>query len=77
MNAEDTDVNVVYNLPQHAGTDECGAGACVLRSSFNLKRVEDTLETVMKFMLHTHQLVASTWLGDHQGRPSAPTISLD
>ena len=26
--------------------------------------------------LHTQQLVASTWLGDHQGRPSAPTNSL-
>ena len=26
--------------------------------------------------LHTHQVVASTWLGDHQGRPSAPTNSL-
>jgi hypothetical protein len=24
--------------------------------------------------LHTHKLVVSTWLGDHQGRPSAPTI---
>ena len=24
--------------------------------------------------LHTHQLVASTWLGDHQGIPPAPTI---
>jgi hypothetical protein len=22
-------------------------------------------------------MVASTWPGDHQGRPSAPTISLD
>ena len=26
--------------------------------------------------LHTKQMVASTWLGDHQGRPSAPTNSL-
>ena len=26
--------------------------------------------------LHTQQMVASTWLGDHQGRPSAPTNSL-
>ena len=24
--------------------------------------------------LHTHLLVASTWLDDHQGRPSAPLI---
>ena len=24
--------------------------------------------------LHTQQMVASTWLGDHQGRPSAPLI---
>ena len=26
--------------------------------------------------LHTQQMVASTWLGDHQGRPSAPTDRL-
>ena len=24
--------------------------------------------------LHTHWLVVSTWLGNHQGRPSAPLI---
>ena len=28
------------------------------------------------YTLHTQQLVASTWLGDHQGRLSAPTNSL-
>ena len=26
--------------------------------------------------LHTQQLAVGTWLGDHQGRPSAPTNSL-
>ena len=26
--------------------------------------------------LHTQHMVASTWLGDHQGRPSTPTNSL-
>ena len=26
--------------------------------------------------LHTQQMVASTWLGDHQGRPFTPTNSL-
>ena len=26
--------------------------------------------------LHTKQIMASAWLGDHQGRPSAPTNSL-
>ena len=28
------------------------------------------------FTLHTQNMVASTWLGDHQGRPYAPTNSL-
>ena len=28
------------------------------------------------YTLHTQQMVASTWLGDHQGRPSAHTNSL-
>ena len=28
------------------------------------------------YTLHTQQMVASNWLGDHQGRPSAPTNSL-
>ena len=26
--------------------------------------------------LHTQRVVASTWLGDHHGRPTAPTNSL-
>ena len=25
--------------------------------------------------LHTQQMMASTWLGDHQGRPFAPTLA--
>ena len=37
---------------------------------------DEILVSYVDFTLHTHQMVASTWLGDHQGRPSAPTISL-
>ena len=28
------------------------------------------------YTLHTQHMMASTWLGDHQGRPAAPTNSL-
>ena len=59
-----------FNKGRRSNTERARTEDC-------LWKIPDKVVLAHAFTLHTHQEVASTWLVDHQGRPSAPTISLD